>query len=131
MNIVSWPSLNRRGAAVAATMVVGAVGSIIGVGDASAREVRPHDQVNYTWCGGGSVELWYWDATGDVQEEVVNMHDGCREYTYRAAAGSNHVATFITDERGGRVMCTIRVNGRLIDRRVVQADFSYTYAYCR
>lgn len=104
--------------------------SAMGAGKASARAVNPGDFVQYTWCGSGPVELEYWDSKGAPQDEFVNMRNGCRDYGYRATSSSTYVSTFITDDRGGRVMCVIRVNGLLVSRKQAQANGAYTFQYC-
>lgn len=104
--------------------------SAIGTGRATAQVVRAGDFVQYTWCGSGPVELEYWDSNGEPQDEFVNMRNGCRDYSYRATPRSTYVSTFITDDNGGRVMCVIRVNGALIDRKQKQANGAFTFQYC-
>ncbi len=112
--------------------VLGVALLALGSGTAGARPTPDGARVTYTWCGQGVVELEYFDQRGDdFYKEVVNMRGGCREYSYVSTPpNATYAAAFITDERGGPVMCTLRVNGVLIDREKRPANGYYTWVSC-
>ena len=114
-------------------MTVGALlaaAVLLGTGSANAVSTDQFDRVRYMWCGDGVAELEFTNSLGNRTVEYQDMSQGCRFYDYTETGEyGGYASAWITDDNGGRVSCTIWVDGRIVAKSNDNSEF-YSYAGC-
>lgn len=103
---------------------------------AAAVDLDARDNVRYMVCGDGVAEISYVDVDGNFDEDWADLSQGCWFYDmyngsneYGYPDGTSYAAVSVVDDNGGRVSCTVWVNG-VIEADVDDTSDYYAWASC-
>lgn len=103
---------------------------------ADAVDLDARDNVRYMVCGDGVAEISYVDVDGNFDEDWADLSQGCWFYDmyngsneYGYPDGTSYAAVSVVDDNGGRVSCTVWVNG-VIEADVDDTSDYYAWASC-